>query len=620
MYGIVLEHLTPLLFFIQWEGCFKRNKSEDLPIQFFKKSFREKRLGNLRLSTTQIFSIFLVSRRFKLTQHISVVIIKCPLKQNEELNFFKMKKFLLLTKLMVLTAVMSVNAQINFEELEMPTYKNGSNGAGKFQSGEASFINYYNTEYNSWSGFAVSKASDTETSGFGNQYSSITGGGVDDENFMVTCIGAYNGATYIKLSASQNVTSIKVTNNTYAYNSMRDGDNFAKKFGGETGNDPDYFLLSVIGYNNNERTDSIGFYLADFQSEDNAEDYIINTWESMSLSELGSVDSLTFELTSSDNSDYGMNTPAYFCLDNLALESGTQDFSEYDFDYWNGEDLTGNFTSQNIEFGNTFTPSAYGGYWTGFAYSRKTDNLTSGYGNQYSAITGEGYNGSDNYLVGNGTPEFKFAQASYIESIQITNSTYAYNSMRDGDSFAKIFGSTTDANGEDDGTNGEDWFLLSIKGYNNGVYTNTVDFYLADFRADNDDDDYIVNTWKTVDLSSLNLVDSLSFSLTSSDNGDYGMNTPAYFCLDNIKLNSTAVLSMGKPSMAIFPNPSHDFVRVKANYISQLTITDLSGKKVYSQKVNSSSATLDVSSFKTGVYILSVQNNDEIYNQKLIIK
>ncbi len=521
-----------------------------------------------------------------------------------------MKKILLLTKLFVLATVVSVNAQINFDELQMPTYKNGSNGAGGFTSGEATFVNYFNSTYSSWSGFAVSKATDTQTSGYTNQYSAITGSGAGDENYMVGYISSISGATYIKLASAQNVTSMSVTNSTYAHNSMRDGDAYAKKFGGDSGDDPDYFLLSVKGYNAGVYTDSTGFYLADYRDADNSNDYIVDTWQTMLLSSLGTVDSLVFELTSTDNGSWGMNTPAYFCMDDLMLESGFQNFSEYDFDYWNGEDLTGNFTSGAGEFGNTFTPSAYGGYWTGFAYSRKIDNVTSGYTNQYSAITGSGYNGSENYAVGNGIPGVKFNQATYVSSIQITNSTYAHNSMRDGDMFAKKFGGDT---GDD-----PDYFLLSIKGYNAGTYTDSVNFYLADFTDSDNANDYIVDTWQAVDLLSLGMVDSLSFSLTSTDVGNWGMNTPAYFCMDEITFSSTGVSELANSNISIYPNPAQDFVVLKSDDNSEVIISDLSGKVVYRNVLNSSLERINISSFRTGVYIVTVKNNSSVYTQKLI--
>ena len=67
-----------------------------------------------------------------------------------------------------------------------------------------------------------------------------------------------------------------------------------------------------------------------------------------------------------------------------------------------------------------------------------------------------------------------------------------------------------------------------------GESTGSVDFYLADYRYADSSQDYIVNAWEYIDLSSLGSVDELSFSLSSSDNGSFGMNTPNYFAIDNI--------------------------------------------------------------------------------------
>jgi len=62
----------------------------------------------------------------------------------------------------------------------------------------------------------------------------------------------------------------------------------------------------------------VEFYLADFQFTDNAFDYILDGWTWVDLSSLGSaVKTLEFALSSSDTGMWGMNTPAYFALDNL---------------------------------------------------------------------------------------------------------------------------------------------------------------------------------------------------------------------------------------------------------------------------------------------------------------
>ena len=149
---------------------------------------------------------------------------------------------------------------------------------------------------------------------------------------------------------------------------------------------------------------------------------------------------------------------------------------------------------------------------------------------------GGGYDNSKNYGV-------SYASAYYgpctvkvlnheggivVPGFYITNSAYAYVSMLNGDAYAKKFGEG-------------DWFKLTIKGFDaEGAETGTKEYYLADLR--DADKAYIINDWRYVDLSGLGKVSKLSFELTSTDNGDWGMNTPAYFCFDNFGAEGTEVL------------------------------------------------------------------------------
>ena len=67
-----------------------------------------------------------------------------------------------------------------------------------------------------------------------------------------------------------------------------------------------------------------------------------------------------------------------------------------------------------------------------------------------------------------------------------------------------------------------------------GESTGTVEFYLADYRDGKAD---AVSEWTWVDLTSLGPnVSRLEFQLESTDVGDFGMNTPAYFAIDNLTL------------------------------------------------------------------------------------
>jgi len=78
--------------------------------------------------------------------------------------------------------------------------------------------------------------------------------------------------------------------------------------------------------------------------------------------------------------------------------------------------------------------------------------------------------------------------------------------------------------------------MVGIQGINeSGEVVNTAEIYLADFRFGDNSKDYISNVWNEIDLSDFGFVKKLVLSFSSSDTGMYGMNTPAYLCIDNIK-------------------------------------------------------------------------------------
>ena len=197
--------------------------------------------------------------------------------------------------------------------------------------------------------------------------------------------------------------------------------------------------------------------------------------------------------------------------------------------YWNGSDGSGGFASGGAYFSNGY--DAAWGSWDGFAYSNATDTTTDGLAAQYNAITGAGQGGSANYAIGyvgwTSPPVVTLSAPGVVEGLYVTNCNYAYYSLLNGSPFSKKFGGTSGGD--------PDWFLLTITGRDaGGAATGTVEFCLADYRSDDDAHDYIIDTWQYVDLSSLGVVESLEFSLSSSDTGAWGMNTPGYFAIDTI--------------------------------------------------------------------------------------
>tara|TARA_B110000196_G_scaffold267913_1_gene241816 strand:+ start:1311 stop:2117 length:807 start_codon:yes stop_codon:yes gene_type:complete len=200
-------------------------------------------------------------------------------------------------------------------------YYNGSDGAGSFTSGGVQFTNNYNTTYGSWNGWAYSNTTDTTTAGFGNQYSAYTGGGFGSDNDVYAVNYPSSVSPTVTLGANTHTPlSMRITNTTYAADSMLNGNSYAKKFGGGDGNYADWFLLTIRGFDtSNQEIGTVDFYLADYRFADNSEDYIVNNWELVDLRLLGSnLASLQFEYSSSDIGEWGMNTPAYFAMDDFA--------------------------------------------------------------------------------------------------------------------------------------------------------------------------------------------------------------------------------------------------------------------------------------------------------------
>lgn len=196
-------------------------------------------------------------------------------------------------------------------------------------------------------------------------------------------------------------------------------------------------------------------------------------------------------------------------------------------------------TTQWISQGVSFSNNHYPWGFDGWAYSNHTDTTTKGVENQYSAFTGGGSTGGggvapgQTYAIAYGNEDvarFTLPSISLLNSVDITNTTYAALSMRDGDSFAKKFGGSTGAD--------PDFFEVIFRGYEGvngtGRLTGEVKVALADFRSANSSDDYILNRWLNVDLTMLSEVRSVSLEFTSSDVGRFGINTPLYVAMDNL--------------------------------------------------------------------------------------
>lgn len=163
-------------------------------------------------------------------------------------------------------------------------------------------------------------------------------------------------------------------------------------------------------------------------------------------------------------------------------------------------------------------------YPAGFTYTNNTDKNSD---ISTASVTGAGKFGTT-YLYA-----FQSSHTPVVFTINdpgkyslsgawVTNSVWAYNAM----TTDKISGTTPFSTGS--------WFKLKAIGYDaRDAQTGTAELYLANYASNSDKP---LSQWTWFDMSGLSDAVKVEFELSSTDNGDYGMNTPAYFCLDGITL------------------------------------------------------------------------------------
>lgn len=301
--------------------------------------------------------------------------------------------------------------------------------------------------------------------------------------------------------------------------------------------------------------------------------------------------------------------------DTLTFESynlGTQD-------YYNGSDEAGDIVIGNFTLSNSYNTEW--GSWSGFAVSKVQDVTTAGWGNQYASFANGGADGSSQYGMWYNGGTIEFNAAKVLKSIQITNATYTAISMRDGDQFAKQFGSVNSAAGTPDGTNGADWFLLQIVPLNENdeLVGDTIDFYLADYRFADDNDDYIVNSWETVDLGNVT-ANKLAFVLSSSDNGEWGMNTPGYFSVDNLVANnSLGIETLTQLNAVVYPNPAQEQFTIATTEAADMALLNAMGQVVRTAVVNGTTV-INVNGLPAGMYQIALKTASGSSVQKLVIQ
>lgn len=277
-------------------------------------------------------------------------------------------------------------------------------------------------------------------------------------------------------------------------------------------------------------------------------------------------------------------------------------------------------TSQ-ASFGYDWSGTSASGYWkSGSAYTNVKDTVNGTYTNLYGNITNGGFSGN-NYATCQDGALIKVNNLSMVSGFFITNTTYAWKVIKNGNQFSRKFGDTTGTGSGTSIPQGHypDWFLLRVVGYRNGVATNdTIKFYLADYRPAGTANDFVIKNWQFVNCTTLGIVDSIRFHLSSSDNSFGFMNTPGFFSIDNFTTNTTVGIHelSSLSALSVFPNPATDVLyisyRSEATQHVEASITDISGKEVMKTVLKGETGSnlfpLELRPLDNGVYFITLRD------------
>jgi len=133
------------------------------------------------------------------------------------------------------------------------------------------------------------------------------------------------------------------------------------------------------------------------------------------------------------------------------------------------------------------------------------------------------------------------------------------------------------------------------------------------------------------DNPDINNLDWLEATATFSveTNGEYYIGFHGYsipyqglLLLDDVKLdNLSSVDVRPEGTIMMYPNPATDQLNIKAEeVISSVSIYDISGSLVLSEKCNNQNISISISQMASGIYIINIETKNNISRKKLIIR
>ena len=263
------------------------------------------------------------------------------------------------------------------------------------------------------------------------------------------------------------------------------------------------------------------------------------------------------------------------------------------------------FGPSNITDASTATGNGYGGayYTAAAAYALEGEGNTymQAYYDEYSAgMSGNELKHNNVYLQNDST---FFPMGVYVcQSLASYN--YVATAANQTDGFVSVVATGYDAEGN----------LL-----------NTVSKRIVDWA-----DNQIGNRkeWAWMDLADLGEVKEIVFTLASNYSNAWGLEVPAYFCLDNFvyqtdttfRPTSSLAETNEASSLKIYPNPATTYTILQTSVEKAVAqVFDMQGRLILTEKVLNGYAQINTADLH-GTYFVRIVSDQKTETKKLIVK
>ena len=298
-------------------------------------------------------------------------------------------------------------------------------------------------------------------------------------------------------------------------------------------------------------------------------------------------------------------TPTEFVFNTTGEWSET--YNDVDYTHWQ---------SQIFSFSHLIggEGTSYGGLaWNGFTVSQNASDASADYllDTQWGCMAKGGISAVNSneiyvdaerpYIVANYSSwetenslsiTFNDGNLYTLNGMYVTNSPYPYYTNIAGDDFANGL------------TNEGDYFKVIAYGVKADNSVETAEFTLAEFKNGSLQQ---VTEWTWWDLSSLGTIKEIYFTMESSDTGQWGMNTPAYFCIDRIMASNP--VESGIEKSVVNNNTTEIYYSANNIYVTTAKATlvkvySINGIEVLSLMVSEGTTPVSTITLPNGIYVV----------------